>query len=299
MGALLGVVADSAVADDEIDAFIERFNAEFAVAAAEAGETGPEPEAVEVGGRKIVYLRMGEGPPLVLIHGFGGDLNNWLFNQPALAESATIYALDLPGHGASAKEVGSADMAMLSETLHGFLDALEIERAHLAGHSMGGALSLVYALGNPDRVAGLTLIAPGGLGPEVNMAYIDGFIEAGKRKAMKAALEMLVADPALISRDMVNDVLKYKRLDGVEAALKALAGNLFAGGRQESIADAALSSLSMPVQVIWGREDQVVPAAHAENVPAGFNVHLFDKVGHMPHMEAAAEVNRLILDQLG
>ena len=106
VGALLGVVADRAVPETEIDAFIARFQEEFAVEAAEAGDAaGPEPQFADAGGRRLRYLVMGESKgsegaaPLVLLHGFGGDLNNWQFNQPALAEDRAVYALDLPGHG--------------------------------------------------------------------------------------------------------------------------------------------------------------------------------------------------------
>jgi pyruvate dehydrogenase E2 component (dihydrolipoamide acetyltransferase) len=301
VGALLAVVAEAAVAEAEIEAFVEDFQASFEVAAAAEAEAAPEPEVVEAGGRRLRILRSGtgEGPAIVLLHGFGGDLNNWLFNQPMLSESHEVIALDLPGHGGSGKDVGAGDMAMLSAALGDLLDALGLERVHLVGHSMGGALALAFALKRPRAAASLTLIAPGGLGPEINMDYIEGFIGAGRRKEMKGVLELLVADPGLISRDMVNEVLKYKRLDGVEAALGTLAGALFPGGRQETFGPAHLAALKAPTQAIWGRRDRIVPAAHAEALPPGVAVHLLDDVGHMPHMEAAAEVNRLIAGMAG
>ncbi|MDH3597749.1 MAG: alpha/beta fold hydrolase, partial [Rhodospirillales bacterium] len=120
VGALLAVVAEDGAAEAEIDAFVESFRAEFAVAAEAAAESvAAEPESVEAGGLAINYLRAGtgEGVPIVLVHGFGGDLDNWLFNQPALAEHHDVVALDLPGHGRSAKDVGAGDLAFLSETL--------------------------------------------------------------------------------------------------------------------------------------------------------------------------------------
>jgi pyruvate dehydrogenase E2 component (dihydrolipoamide acetyltransferase) len=284
VGALLAVVAEAAVAEAEIEAFVEDFQASFEVAAAAEAEAAPEPEVVEAGGRRLRILRSGtgEGPAIVLLHGFGGDLNNWLFNQPMLSESHEVIALDLPGHGGSGKDVGAGDMAMLSAALGDLLDALGLERVHLVGHSMGGALALAFALKRPRAAASLTLIAPGGLGPEINMDYIEGFIGAGRRKEMKGVLELLVADPGLISRDMVN-----------------LAGALFPGGRQETFGPAHLAALKAPTQAIWGRRDRIVPAAHAEALPPGVAVHLLDDVGHMPHMEAAAEVNRLIAGMAG
>jgi pyruvate dehydrogenase E2 component (dihydrolipoamide acetyltransferase) len=298
VGALLGIVAESSVSDADIDAFIERFNEEFAVQAEAGGEGGPEPEKVSAGGVEINYLQVGEGegPPLVLVHGFGGDLNNWMFNQPALAEAHRVIALDLPGHGHSQKAVGAGDVASFSATLTAFLDALSIDRAHLVGHSLGGAIALHLALEQPDRVASLTLVSPAGLGTDINMDYIRGFIEAGRRKAMTPVLQMLFSDPELVSRDMIEEVLRFKRLDGVEAALRAVAGASFADGRQSTVLADRLGELAMPVQIIWGTDDKILPPSHADNVPEKVTVHRMENVGHMAHMEAAGDVNRLIAE---
>ncbi len=301
VGALLGVVADASLPDAEIDAFVVRFNADFVVAAAAAAETGPpEPEMMEVAGNRISYQRMGEGsPPLVLVHGFGGDLNNWLFNQPVLAASRATYALDLPGHGRSGKDVGSGEITAFARTLTAFLDALRLEQVHLVGHSLGGAIVLDLAVRQPERVASLTLIAPAALGGEINADYIEGFIATGRRKEMRAVLGMLFADPALVSRDMVDEILKYKRLDGVAAALAAIAGDAFPDGRQSRDLKSCLGDLRMPAQVIWGRQDRILPVAQGDGLPANVPMHVLDDAGHMAHMEAATQVNALIEDLLG
>ena len=299
VGALLGVIAAGAAEAAEIDAFVARFEAVFAVAAA-ATEPASEPEIVEAAGWRLNYRRAGksaggsETAPIVLVHGFGGDLNTWLFNQTDLAETHAVYALDLPGHGRSGKDVGAGDLATLSGALGAFLDALGIGRAHLVGHSLGGAVALELALGRPEAAASLTLIASAGLGPEINGAYIDGFIAAGRRKEMKAVLQMLFADPQAVGRDMVEEVLRYKRLDGVEAALRGIAGAVFPGGRQGTVLAGRLSELAQPVQVIRGREDRILPPAQTEGLPANVAVTMIENAGHMPQMEAAAEVNRLI-----
>jgi pyruvate dehydrogenase E2 component (dihydrolipoamide acetyltransferase) len=298
VGALLGVVADSSVSDAELDAFVARFQEEFAAHVAEAGATAPEPETIEAGGRRFRYLALGEGegPPIVFIHGFGGDLNNWQFNQEALAENRGTYAVDLPGHGGSSKDLGSGhvDVGALAKAVVDFLDAKNVGKAHLVGHSLGGAVALDLALNHADRVASATLVCSAGLGPEINMTYIDGFMQAKRRKQLEPVLAMLVADPDMVSREMIEDVLKFKRLDGVEAALKRIIDDNFAGGRQALELTSRLGELSVPAQVIWGRQDQIIPASHAGGLPASVPVHVFDDAGHMVHMEKAAEVNDLV-----
>jgi pyruvate dehydrogenase E2 component (dihydrolipoamide acetyltransferase) len=303
VGALLAVVADKSVADAELDAFVTKFDEALKAAlAAKASEKKPEPETVEIlGGRKIRYMKLGsaDGPPVVFVHGFGGDLNNWLFNQEALAEHHTTYALDLPGHGGSSKDVGAGDLASMTAALAAWLDALKIARAHLVGHSMGGAVSLQLAATKPDLVASATLICPAGLGPEISMEYINGFIEASRGKKLEPVLQMLVANPALVTRDMIEDVLKFKRIDGVDAALKKMRDALYPGGRQADALRDSIGKLKAPMQVIVGAKDRVIPAAHAKGLPASVKAHVIENAGHMPHMEAASEVNRLIDELAG
>jgi len=298
VGALLGVVADSSVSDAELDAFVARFQEEFAVHAAEAGAAAPEPETIEAGGRRFRYLALGEGegPPIVFIHGFGGDLNNWQFNQEALAEGHATYAVDLPGHGGSSKDLssGHVHIGALAGAVIDFLDAKNVGKAHLVGHSLGGAVALDLALNHPERVASATLVSSAGLGPEINVSYIDGFMQAKRRKQLEPVLAMLVADPDMVSREMIEDVLRFKRLDGVEAALNRIIDDNFAGGRQALDLTRRLGEVTVPVQVIWGRQDQIIPASHAEGLPASVPVHVFDDAGHMVHMEKAAEVNDLV-----
>jgi len=301
VGALLAVVADASVADDAIEAFVADFQASFAAAAAEASVAGgPEPELVEAGGRRLRYLKLGEaaGVPVLFIHGFGGDLNNWLFNQPVLAEKRATYALDLPGHGGSVKEVGEGDVGALTSAVVDFMDALGIQKAHLVGHSLGGAVSLDMALNHPERVASVTALASGGLGPEISMAYIDGFIQTSRARKLKPILQMLVHDPSLVTNDMVEDVLKFKRLDGAEAALNKIASAAFAGGQQALQLTGKLGEIEAPVRVIWGKEDRILPVGHAEGLPNGIEVTVLEGAGHLVHMEKAHEVNDLIAAML-
>lgn len=301
VGALLAVVADPSVADADLDAYVaafeERLKAELA---ARATEKGPEPATVEAGGRRIRYLEIGAGgTPVLLVHGFGGDLNNWMFNQPALGERRRTLALDLPGHGGSTKEVGAGDVAALQAATLDLMDALGVDKAHLVGHSLGGAISLALALDRPDRVASATLVCPAGLGPDISMEYIDGFLATGRARKLRPILEMLVADPKIVTSEMVEDVLKMKRLDGVEAALGKIAAACFAGGRQALQLTPRLGELRVPVQVIWGEADRIIPPGHADRLPGTIKVTRLAHAGHLAHMERSAEVNALIEELAG
>jgi len=295
VGALLGVVAPADVDDAAIEAYVQEFNDNFDWDAA-AGDTGPEPETIDAGGTRLRFLKMGEagGPPVLFIHGFGGDLNNWMFNQEALSEKNTTYALDLPGHGGSTKTVGDGSLDVFTAAVIAFMDAKNIKKTHLVGHSMGGATALAVAVNAGDRTASLTLIAPAGLGNEINMDYINGFINQSRAKKLRGVLEMLVADPDAITSDMVDEVIKFKRVDGVGPALEKLRDGLMPGGSQGFSLKDALSTLTASVHVVWGQQDQILPANHADSLPANVEVTIYEKTGHMPHMEKATELNELI-----
>jgi pyruvate dehydrogenase E2 component (dihydrolipoamide acetyltransferase) len=183
-------------------------------------------------------------------------------------------------------------MASLVRVVEGFMDEMGVEKAHLFGHSMGGAVAASLAIQHPDKVQSLSLIASAGLGEEINSEYIEGFIAANRRKEMKSTLGLLFANPDLVNRQLVNDVIRFKRLDGVDEALRKIADKLFPNGKQADVPD--LSGVEVPMLVVWGREDQIVPFAHSENAPANARVEVLDDTGHMPQMEASGQTNRLI-----
>jgi pyruvate dehydrogenase E2 component (dihydrolipoamide acetyltransferase) len=295
VGGLLAVVADSTVPDEEIDRFIADFQAHFVPPREEEEGAETSTRTVSVGGMTIRYAPQGEGgDPVVLLHGFGGDLENWLFTLPPLSERHRLYVLDLPGHGGSAKNIDRGDLDFLVDTVLGFLDAQGIDRTHLGGHSMGGLVAMATALRLPDRVASLVLVDSAGFGTEINAAYLDGFITARTRRELKPVLEQLFANPDLVSRQLVDDVLKYKRLDGVDAALRLLRDELFPGGVQRHLLAERLAALEIPTLVVWGGRDRVIPAEQADRAREYARVEVLAGAGHSPHMETANDVNRLL-----
>ena len=296
IGALLGVLAPAEVSDAEVDAFITEFQKNYVPPPPPEEGAGDGYLFVEAGGYKLRYSKLGDsGRVVILLHGFGGDAAGWLFNQGPLAAHATVYALDLPGHGQSSKALRAGSVAHLADTVIAFMDALDIAKAELIGHSLGGAIALQAALAHSNRISALALIGSAGLGAEINAAYINGFIAAESRKDMKPLLEQLVADAALINRSLINDILQFKRIDGVTAALHTIAQGFQDGTRQTVDLRANLASLAIPVKVIWGSKDAIIPASHAAGLPANVTVTVLDGFGHLVQLEAAAEVNKLLI----
>ena len=297
VGALLAVTGPAAAPEAEIDTFVAGFVVEEPDDSEDDGAAPPSPRDIDVAGTKLRYLELGSGDatPVLLLHGFGSDLNSWLFTQPALAEGRRVVALDLPGHGGSSRDVGAGDIDTFTNAVEGFVTAVALGPVHMVGHSMGGAIAASLARRRPDLVASLTLIAPAGLGAEINAAFIDGFVAASRRKDAIDVLRLLVHDPALVSRSMIEDVLRFKRLDGVAAALGTIAKAWFPEGRQTF----AMGAVPVPILAIWGREDQIVPVAHAAAAPPGSEIHILEAAGHLPHMEKSADVNRLIRRFIG
>ena len=298
--ALLGVMALPEVSNADIDAYVAAYVAP-ADAAGDDAEAVPAYQFAEVNGFSIRYAHKGasDGVPVLFIHGFGGDLDNWLFNIDALGEKSPVIALDLPGHGQSTARLPGASIEALADFVARFMDVIGVGQAHLVGHSLGGAIAAQMALDHPRRVASLALIGSAGLGPEVNAGYAEGFVAATSRRELKPVLEQLFANPELVSRQMVDDVLKYKRLDGVGELLGALNRGVFGGGRQAEQPGLRLRETGKPVLVIWGKQDRIIPARHAGNAPPGATVEIFDGAGHMVQMERANEVNRLLRRHVG
>ncbi|MBK6659164.1 MAG: acetoin dehydrogenase dihydrolipoyllysine-residue acetyltransferase subunit [Proteobacteria bacterium] len=295
IGALLGVLAPAEVSDAEIDEYITEFQKNYVPPAPEEGEGGDGFQFVEAGGYKLRYSKMGDAERvIILLHGFGGDAAGWLFNQGALAAHATVYALDLPGHGQSSKALSDSSVEHLAATVVAFMDALQIAKAELVGHSLGGAIALKAAVDHPNRISALALIGSAGLGAEINADYINGFIAAESRKEIKPLLEQLVADANLINRTLINDILQFKRIDGVTEALTAIAKGFQDGSRQTVNLRANLEGLDIPIKVIWGSKDAIIPASHASGLPGKVSVTVLDGFGHLVQLEAAAEVNKLL-----
>ena len=295
---LLGVLADSSVLDSEIETFIEAYEIPDS-GGEDAEESGPQYLYTEVDGLRVRYADRGYGDSVVLLlHGFGGDLDNWLFNLDALADKHRVLALDLPGHGESGKTIPEPSIYGLAKFVGKFLEVVGVPSAHIVGHSMGGAIAMQMVTEHPESVDSLGLICSSGLGPEINCDYLQGFIDAQSRRELKPVLQQLFADESLVNRQLVDDVLKYKRLDGVDTVLRTLSAMLLSDSKT-NLSD-KLVATGKTTLVVWGEQDSIIPVAHARNFSASggssVEVEIFDSAGHMVQMEKANDVNRRLLN---
>jgi len=258
-----------------------------------------EPQFIEVGGRRIRHLLLGEGSDaVVLVHGFGGSLETWAANQAALAAAGhVVAALDLPGHGESSEDVGTGSLDDLALAVRDYLDAVGIRRAHFVGHSMGAAACLALTDHAPARVRSLTLVGPAGLGQKINADVIRGLVAARSRDELAPLLRVLFADATQVTDGLLDRMVAHKQRPGAVEALMKIASSRYSGtpsGRQ--LRDVAGA---VPTLMIWGLEDRMIPPpAPGEFARAGVLVRVLPHAGHMVQVEAADEVNRLVSDFL-
>lgn len=233
--------------------------------------------------------------PAVLIHGFGADRSAWRQVVPLLEPAITTISLDLPGHGAEgARPARSIEEIAL--TLSDRLEAMGVRDAHLVGHSLGGAAALALARLGRLAVRSVTLLAPGGLGPEINAGFIAGLARATSAQALERWLTVMVGDPGALPAGYAQAALRQMDKTGNRDALAAMAEHLFPDGTQGFDLTTALAALGVPTRLVWGRLDRVIPAAHAARAPGFAAVHLLNGIGHVPQIEAPALTARLIAE---
>lgn len=233
--------------------------------------------------------------PVVLLHGFGADRSAWRQVVPLLEPGIETISLDLPGHGAEAARPAK-DIEEIAFAVSDRLEAMGVRDAHLAGHSLGGAAALALARLGRLIVRSVTLLAPGGLGPEINAGFITGLARATSVQALERWLAVMVGDPAALPAGYAQAALRQMDKTGNRDALAAMAETLFPDGTQGFDLTTALADLGVPTRLVWGRLDRVIPAAHAARAPGFAAVHLLDGIGHVPQMEAPALTARLIAE---
>ena len=253
----------------------------------------PAPAAPGAANVHRLWLQRGEGAPIVFPHGFGADLNGWRPVHRLLPETLPALAIDLPGHGLSS--LGEdASFEALVEAARAALAEEGVSAAHLVGHSLGGAVAAALSHERGVKALSLMLIAPAGLGPETNAAFFDGFLQADTEAGLAPWLHMLVVDRAALGSALARTTLRQRQERPLVAEQRRLAASILAGGRQAFDVRGFLAAPQAPTKIVFGIEDRITPAHHAEGLSGLIALHRFPRVGHMPHLEARREVASLI-----
>ncbi|MFO0992884.1 MAG: acetoin dehydrogenase dihydrolipoyllysine-residue acetyltransferase subunit [Hyphomicrobiales bacterium] len=238
-------------------------------------------------------LRDGTGTPVIFIHGFGAELAAWRPFVETLTIANQKTGLDLPGHGAS-PDSDVEDFDDLVDAVAGALAEAGHTRLHLVGHSLGAAVAASLAVRDGFEVKSLSLIAPAGLGPKINVDFIAGFLAAESEPALKSWMQGLVHRSSALPQAMVRATLAAREGTGIAAAQKRIASAVFSGSTQLFSIRDALETYEGPCRIIVGREDAVIPAEYADTAPDHVAVHKLSGIGHLPQLEAAALVGRLV-----
>lgn len=256
-------------------------------------------------GLSLHYLEEGRGPAVALIHGLGGFAASWQPILPMLASQGTLLALDLPGFGRSAKPRVRYSLEFFARALDAFLSMRGVRRVSLIGHSLGAAVALAYTRAHPDRVDRVALLSglvPGfayQLARVYRVLAVPALGEAlalcGCAAVYRAALARCFYRPRPEQIDFLVDCdyparTSWSARAAYLATLRAVREDFLNGGAESR---QALAALDLPVLLIHGRQDPVVPAAHCLEVAAGLRraqVRWLDQCGHFPQIEQAPTV---------
>ncbi len=268
-----------------------------------------QPKAIEVDGHQLVYTVTGDGPPVILLHGFGAQGWMWEYQQETLAKHFTVYTLDLLGHGYSDRPHIAYTPDLFIDSVKGFMSALEMTRATLIGNSLGAGVAMGMALNYPHLADKLVLIGgfPQGVSEKAAMmAYRVflrfepvfllriGFHLSGKA-LLRLTLEKLVVDKSLITDAVIDRAYRFRTFSGSAHALFSSRNNI---RRWEEHYAPRIPEITAPTLVMWGMDDPLFPLAVGEELHQQIPNSEFQVIkdaGHLAMWEKPQETNAAIL----
>ena len=269
---------------------------------------------IDIDGVRTYAVDAGEGPPILLVHGYGDTADGWRRVVPGLLRDHRVVAIDVPPFGRSSEPPKGKLLDFYSEFLPPLLDELELDRMTVIGHSLGGAISLRLAVENPERVERLGLVAPAGLGTAPpwwwhaltaralwqGALMVPGPVSTAiVRRSLKSFLAMrLFANPHRLG----HEIRHFIDMHGTAADLRKLlaAGHACIDSYTGRLLEQSLA-LEIPLWMLWGRQDGLVPSLHArafERAHPEARVHVLDDCGHYPHIELPQRFNTLLRNWL-
>ena len=267
-------------------------------------------KTIQVEGHRIAYLDVGTGPPVILVHGFGGSMWQWEYQQAALAHSHRVITPDLLGSGLSDKPLLQYTPDEVVAFFTGFMDALGIQRAALVGNSMGAAVVMGMVLTHPERVERLVLV--GGLPDHVRDKLTSPLVKravdsripvwiakvgnwfAG-RGTTERILKEIVYDQSLITPAVIERGYQNRTRPGLMPPLLALVRNLPLWEQGFAL---RIKEIRSPTLVIWGEQDRIFPpevGRELHGMIAGSSYEAIPESGHIPQWERPDVFNKMIL----
>jgi pimeloyl-ACP methyl ester carboxylesterase len=257
-----------------------------------------KPETLSIAGIETGVLRLGDAgpPPVLLLHGFCGDMMTWQFNLAALARRQPVVAIDLPGHGRSGSAAGCAGWSGSLDWLEAAMRVLGLNGAHLVGHSLGGRLLLALIEAGRIEARSLTLIACAGISPRYDHGFLEQMTRIATRDDAEACARRLFGGAAINTDIFARGLFARLSQAPARAGMADFLDRTVPDARQLDASPIDWPKVACALQFIWGRDDPVIELPPADWLPASAESHVLDAVGHMPHVAASDTVNRLIED---
>lgn len=265
--------------------------------------------------RRIAYTEhRGDGPVYLLVHGIGGSQADWQLAAKRLANTGQHFiTVDLPGHGASAKGKGDYSLGAMASVLRDLLDHLGHDHAVIVGHSLGGGVALQFTYQFPGRCIGLILVCSGGLGTEtptwLRAATLPGsravFAAIGSDTTTNSLLwtcrqlARVGIEPQMLNPQMVEKLSEFGDAETRTAFLATLRSVVDASGQRVTALGKLAALEQLPVLLIWGARDPVIPLKHGEHANElllNSELVVFPRIGHEPHVEDPDRFAQLLRD---
>lgn len=249
---------------------------------------------VTVGDIRWPYLEGGpkDGDILVMVHGFGGNKDNWAAYARHFTESYRVIAPDLPGFGDNSKDLSLAfDIKAQTKRLIEFLDAMKIEKCHLSGNSMGGFITLQCALMAAEKLHSISLFTNAGV-EATRKSALELSIDAGENLFEVNTIEDVTRVYSLIFHEELYLPLAFKKVQYAQAkSNRAILDKIFqalVAELPDSYLDSQLKNVTVPTLIIWGRHDQIIDISCAEKMQRDIpqsELVIFEDCGHIPMLE--------------
>lgn len=270
-------------------------------------------QTIEIHGQPVTYHLMGEGPPLLLVHGITSSSRTWKSVMPRLAEKHTVIAPDLLGHGRSAKPHGDYSLGAYASGIRDLMVALDVPKATVVGHSLGGGIAMQFAYQFPDRVSRLVLVDTGGIGKEVNPALRAAALP-GAEYVLPVLFSPTLHDAGLKVRNVLagfglrgsadvegvaEGFASLTESDARRAFLHTVRSVIDPTGQRVSAADRLYLTREIPSLIVWGDRDRIIPVAHADlahELMPGSQLEIFPGAGHFPFNDDPDRFIRVLED---